>query len=63
MTPENAVETLRRHAQTSKRVAAMRQRRAAQGLVRVEVYVHPDDAVTIKALAARLQQQRQSKPG
>jgi hypothetical protein len=45
----------------AQRVAAMRQRRAAQGLVRVEVYVHPDDAAAIKALAARLQ--RQSKPG
>lgn len=47
----------------AQRVAAMRQRRAAQGLVRVEVYVHPDDGTAIKALAARLQQQRQSKSG
>jgi hypothetical protein len=48
---------------TAQRVAAMRQRRAAEGLVRLELYVHPDDAAAIKALAARLQQQRQSKPG
>jgi len=47
----------------AQRVAAMRQRRAAEGLVRLELYVRPEDAAAIKALAARLQQQRQSKPG
>ena len=45
----------------AQRVAAMRQRRAAQGLVRLELYVRPEDVAAIRALAARLQ--RQSKSG
>jgi hypothetical protein len=36
------------------RVAALRQRRAALGLVRVEVYVRPQDAERVKRYAARL---------
>lgn len=40
------------------RVAALRQRRAQQGLVRLELYVHPDDRNQIKALAAALTARR-----
>ena len=58
MTPESAVKTLRRQARATKRVAALRQRRAAQGLVRLELYVHPDDQAAVKTLAKLLAQNR-----
>ena len=62
MNPENAVETLRRQVRATQRVAALRQRRAEQGLVRLELYVHPDDHAAIKAVAQALTQQRSCKP-
>jgi hypothetical protein len=62
MTPENAVETLRRQVRATQRVAALRQRRAEQGLVRLELYVHPDDHAAVKAVAQALTQQRSCKP-
>lgn len=37
----------------TERVAALRQRRAELGLVRVDLYAHPDDHPAIKAYAAR----------
>jgi hypothetical protein len=40
------------------RVAALRERRAALGLTRLELYAHPDDHAKIKALAAKLQRKR-----
>lgn len=43
----------------SQRKAAERQRRAEAGLVRLEVYAHPDDHEAIKALAAKLQRKRE----
>jgi hypothetical protein len=43
------------------RVAALRERRAAAGLVRVEVWVRPEDAERVKRYAARLS--KQPKPG
>ena len=43
---------------TTQRVAALRQRRASQGLVRLELYVHPDDRAAIKALAQQLHRTR-----
>lgn len=47
-------------AQTpAERKAAERQRRAEAGLVRLEVYAHPDDHEAIKALAAKLQRKRE----
>lgn len=46
----------------TERVRALRQRRADIGLKRMDVYAHPDDQATIKALAAKLQNARQ-KPG
>jgi hypothetical protein len=60
--PENAVETLRRQVRATQRVAALRQRRAEQGLVRLELYVHPDDHAAVKAVAQALTQQRSCKP-
>ncbi len=36
------------------RVAALRQRRAALGLKRLELYAHPDDHAALKELSARL---------
>jgi hypothetical protein len=33
---------------TTQRVAALRQRRASQGLVRLELYVHPEDRAAIE---------------
>lgn len=38
---------------------ALRQRRAEQGLTRVDVYAHPDDHAAIKALAEKLQAKRE----
>jgi|SanBayMetagenome_1026888.scaffolds.fasta_scaffold09620_7 hypothetical protein len=43
---------------TAARVAALRQRRAALGLTRLEVYVHPDDRAHVNALVAKLLKQR-----
>ena len=40
------------------RVAALRERRAALGLKRLEIYAHPADHAALKALAARLQLRR-----
>jgi hypothetical protein len=40
------------------RVAALRVRRAALGLKRLELYAHPADHATLKALAARLHLRR-----
>jgi hypothetical protein len=50
MTPSKSV---------SERVALLRERAAALGLKRLEMYVHPEDWVEIKALAARLQKRRE----
>ena len=44
---------------TTERVAAMRQRRADAGLVRMDVYAHPADHPAIKALAEKLQRKRE----
>ena len=46
----------------TQRVAALRQRRAEQGLVRLELYVHPDDRAAVKSVAQALTQQRSCKP-
>lgn len=43
---------------TAQRVQALRQRRDALGLVRLELYAHPDDWTQIKALAEKLQKVR-----
>ena len=43
---------------TAERVGALRAARDAQGLRRLELYVHPDDWPTIKALADRLAKRR-----
>lgn len=44
----------------TERVAALRQRRAEQGLVRLDLYVHPDDHAAVKAVAQALTQRRLS---
>jgi hypothetical protein len=44
---------------TTERVQALRQRREALGLTRLELYVHPDDHEVVKALAAKLQRKRE----
>ncbi len=41
-------------ASTKARVAALRERRAAAGLVRVEVWVRPEDAERVRRYAARV---------
>lgn len=40
------------------RVAALRERRAALGLTRLEVYVHPDDRAKVRAYVRQLAEQR-----
>jgi hypothetical protein len=47
----------------TERVSALRQRREALGLVRLELYVHPLDAPPIKELAAKLNAKRRGKSG
>ena len=47
---------------TSERVQAMRAARDALGLKRLELYAHPDDWPTIKALAEKLQRRRAKLP-
>ena len=46
---------------TSERVQALRQRREALGLTRLELYVHPDDHEAVKALAAKLFRKRRGR--
>jgi hypothetical protein len=58
VTPETAVQSLRQQVATAQRVASLRQRRASHGLVRLELYVHPDDRAAIKALAQQLHRTR-----
>ena len=43
----------------SERVAALRERAAAQGLKRLEIYAHPEDWAAIKTLAEKLQKRRE----
>ena len=43
----------------SERVVALRERAAALGLKRLELYAHPEDWVAIKELAAKLQKRRE----
>jgi hypothetical protein len=43
---------------TAERVAALRERREAQGLVRLELFAHPDDHVALKLYALSLQAER-----
>jgi hypothetical protein len=43
----------------SKRVAALRERRASLGLKRLEIYAHPEDHQAIKATARRLAKKRE----
>ncbi len=45
---------------TTARVAALRERRAALGLTRLELYVHPEDHAAVKAVAQALTQRRSS---
>lgn len=58
MTPENAIANLRKQALASKRVASLRERRAALGLKRLDLYLHPEDHSAVKALAAFLTDKR-----
>lgn len=44
---------------TAERVDKLRKEREALGLKRLEVYAHPDDWPSIKALAAKLQRKRE----
>lgn len=41
------------------RVQALRQRRQELGLVRVELYLHPDDREPVRKYARRLQRRRE----
>jgi len=43
----------------TERVAALRERAAALGLKRLELYAHPEDWVAIKALADKLKKRRE----
>jgi NADPH-dependent ferric siderophore reductase len=45
--------------EATKRVQALRQRRVEQGLVRVELYLHPDDREPVRKFARRLQRRRE----
>lgn len=43
---------------TAERVQALRSRRDAMGLTRVEVYAHPDDVEAVKKYAAKKRKAR-----
>ena len=47
---------------TAARVAALRERRTASGLARLELYAHPDDHAAIKSYAAKLARRRVRTP-
>jgi len=46
----------------AERLRESRQRRSAAGLVRLDLWVHPDDREAIKAHAAKLQRKREKAP-
>lgn len=46
---------------TTQRVHALRQRREALGLERIEMYAHKEDHEAIKEYAAKLQRKRESQ--
>jgi hypothetical protein len=46
---------------TAARVAELRARRQAAGLVRLELYAHPENHQAIKALAEKLQKRRDNR--
>jgi hypothetical protein len=46
----------------TERVQELRERREAQGLTRLDLYVHPEDVEPIKAYAAKRQRKREAKP-
>jgi hypothetical protein len=46
----------------AERVQALRQRREALGVTRLELYAHPDDHAALKVLADRLQRKRAKLP-
>jgi hypothetical protein len=43
---------------TTERVAALRQRRKAAGLIRVEFYVTPDHAIRVKKYVSKLTKEK-----
>jgi hypothetical protein len=46
---------------TAQRVAELRQRRKELGLVRLELYVHPDDRLPIIVVAQSMAEERQRR--
>lgn len=50
--------TASRPKAVSERVAALRERRAALGLVRLELYARPEHHARIKAYAAKLEKEK-----
>jgi hypothetical protein len=46
---------------SNERVAALRERAAARGLKRREIYAHEDDWAAIKSLAEKLQKRRNAE--
>lgn len=45
----------------AERVKALRQRREAQGLTRLELFAHPEDHPAIKKKAEQLQRKRETE--
>lgn len=43
---------------TTERVAALRQRRKAAGLIRIEFYVTPDHAIRVKKYVSKLTKEK-----
>lgn len=46
---------------TAERVQEVRARRKAAGLVRLELWLHPDDAAAVRDLAAKLTRRRERR--
>ena len=42
----------------AKNVANFRERQREEGIIRIEIYAHQDDAVLIRKLAAKLKEKR-----
>jgi hypothetical protein len=45
----------------NERVSALRERRRALGLTRLELYIHPDDHPPVKSLADKLRRKREKE--
>lgn len=55
---EGVADLIKQAPSSLTRVRALRERRQAQGMTRIDLYAHPDDHAALKKLAAKLAKSR-----